>query len=481
MALLILFLLSGVFGYIKEGSIYELIGDDFKSFHVDFNHKIRVISFYMFSFMEPQRFNGIYFKTAKKATNTSLPIVFGKVDKLNPKNRELLSEFNVPDHPFLIYYLANSTKPYTYLGSKTEQGILSYFSSKVHKIHTFSEVEELKDSIMANFYTDGLLLGVFNENDETREKFLQFSYDNINKYQFAIMPYKAEMLEEMNIKGPAIVACRAPGLISFQDDYYKTLTNFTNLDLDEWTRKYFHPKITHLTKDRESSLRTAFPLVTLFMNMSDITVLSRFVDKITLHSKQYFDENWDKRKFIYAISDKEEYLDELTEYGLENEFMVYIIKSSHDLYVIDEDVYYGDGGFTEVGLRKFHRDYLGRDCKPFVKSEKNIKVVENEVFVANGKNFEEIVLNRKEDQLVYVYKTPFQVSIIEKLAKTHKIQVVKINQNLNHIPSVYTFQNTENLYFAEKNQKSNPIRYTGLWVYEEIIEFIKEQSPRTDL
>ena len=184
------------------------------------------------------------------------------MERTNRKNEELIQEFNVQEIPYTIYYLAHSNTPYVYNGKRTKEDILSYLSQKQHKIHYSIEVEELKDSLIENFNLEGLILGVFNgENKDEIQSFIDFSYENAHLYKFGIMNYTKDMEEEMNITGPAIVACKAPTLIALNNEYYASISNYSSLNLSEWLRKNFHPHITLQTKDREHTLmRTKHPL-----------------------------------------------------------------------------------------------------------------------------------------------------------------------------------------------------------------------------
>ena len=101
-------------------------------------------------------------------------------------------------------------------------------------MHYFAEVEELKDSLFENFSLDGLILGIFNgENLKEIQSFIDFSYENAHLYNFGMMNYTRGMEEEMDITGPAIIACKAPTLVCLNDTYYASVSNYLSLNLSK--------------------------------------------------------------------------------------------------------------------------------------------------------------------------------------------------------------------------------------------------------
>lgn len=482
MAFFLFLTLSLASAYIKEGAIYELRGDEFYTFTSEFRDKIRIINFYIFSITGKQEFNSVYFQTAKKAQNMSLPIVFGKVEKNNAMNSKPVLEFQVSAVPHTIYYLANSDIPYLYTGPRTQEGLLNFMSNKHYKMHAFSSVEELKQDLMGKFYLKGLLLGVFNKNDvEIQEKFIRMSYDMPHVYEFGLMEYSEELGKEVNITGSALVACRGPGLISFQDDYYKSISNFTDLNITEWTRTHYHPHITYQTKDREKFLYTEAPLVTLLLDINNQELRERFIDKLTYWSKHLFIDDRDKQKYTWAIADKNEYMDELKADGLDKEYMLYVIKHQGKKYVVNEDVFYGNGGWTEVGIRRFYNQYSMGAAKPFKKVENIQKTTENGVSIATEDNFNVKVIKSRNEQLIYVHsgEEKYKKEIEALVGKG--IEVVKINKATNKIDEKYENKDGEYVMFAQMFKKDEPKLYRGKMNTESILNFISKNSKREDL
>ena len=307
----------GVFGIIREKLVYELLGqEEYEYVLATFQDQIRVLSVYSLTPFGGNEVNSVLMKLSQVSADQSLPIVFSKLDRLQPKNKQFISAFPHLKSNGIIYFLQNSAVPHLYQGEPGE--LLALLQSKVYKIHKFKNVNQLKSTIMEKFYFDGLILGVFSDNDvDIREKFIGFSYDYSGLYNFGLLDYNENLFEELNINQSAIVACRAPGLISFGDVYYKSITNFTDINLSDWSKHSVYPYIAYQKKVNEQFLPSDLPRITLFMNLNDKEKRENAIDLISFHSSQYFTDIPERKKFTFAIADKSEYLKELENDKLE--------------------------------------------------------------------------------------------------------------------------------------------------------------------
>ena len=493
--LLKLCLITSAFAFIKEGAIFEIRGSEIELFHTEFRNSLRIIYFYGPTISIPHELNNIYFQAAKQANQNSLPIVFGKVEKMNSKNSEILKQYEVTTAPYLIYFLGNSDTPNAYLGPKTTKGILEYLQKKIYNINHFTSVEQLKDSLMEKYRLEGLVLGVFDDkNPEIIKEFIEFSYKNNHLYKFGLLNYtedlKKDLEEEMNITSPSIVACRAPLFVNYFDSYYESLSNFESLNLTEWLRTHFHTQITFQTKDREKSLYTNAPLITLYMDISNIPKLISFIDRLDFYSKQEFKHEWDEKKYIWAIADRNEYIDELKEDGLSHLSYVYVIKHKGLKYVVDKDIITGTDDFNHVGIRRFYTEYSQKLLTPHGKNQKkkdedtkeNAKnKIASTTIEVKSKEFDEIVLTKDYSQLVFVYSDKGKLDLLNKLASQRIIEIVIIDRKNRHLPKEYISESNNALYFAEAKDKENPLLYTGQWDLGSIKAFLKQKKHKVDL
>lgn len=462
-------LVLGVLGIIKEKSVFEILGeDDLKYIHSAFPDKIRVISLYTMTPSGRSESVNIV-PLSESLSDKSVPIIFSKLDRLHNKNKKLVSNSPLFGSNGVIYYLQNSQIPYIYPGKPAE--LLNFLQSKVHKIHKFSDIEEVKSAIMEKFYFSGLVLGVFSDNDvEAVEEFTSFSYDFIHIYNFGLLEYSEEVVDELNITGSSIVACRAPGLISFNDDYYRSTSDFTSTNIPEWVKHNIHPYIAYQTKVNEAYLPTDLPRITLYMDFSDKERRENVIDWVSFYSKQYFTEDTERKKFTFALADKNEYLKELESDRIGHLQMVFVVKDGQDKYVISEDVYKGNGEFVEKGLKKFFSDFNGKRAKKFVRTNEQV-LAENRVLIASQKNFEKIVkMNKDSEVVLYFYKdVPKHIVVIEDLAKEVP-KVAKINTSSIKLTDHFTSTKDEYIMLLHKNNDI-PELYKGSWTLEKLKSF----------
>lgn len=461
----------GVLGIIKEKSVFEILGeDDLNYIHSTYADKIRVLSIY--SNIGPSRgeFSTNIVSISESISDKSLPIIFSKLDRLHSKNKKLQSISSSLNSNSIIYYLQNSKIPYTYSGKPSD--LISFLQSKLHKIHKFSSIEEVKSAIMEKFYFTGLVLGVFTKNDvEVIEEFTTFSYDFIHIYNFGILDYTEDVIDELNITESSIVACRPPGLISFNDEYYRSISDFTNLNLPEWVKYNIHPYIAYQTKLNQPYLPTDLPRITLFMDFNDQEKREYVVDLISLHSRQHFTEDLERKKFTFALADKNEYLKELEYDGLDHLQMVFVVKTDNDKFVISEDVYKGSGEFVVSGLKNFFNDFRNKKAKKFVRKIEDV-VVENKVLIASQKNLDKVLgMNKGSDIVLYFYKDVAKhIVLVEDLAKEGAI-TAKINISNIKINDIFKNPQDEYLMLLRKNE-ATPELYKGSWKLEKLKSFI---------
>ena len=466
---------------IKEKNLYEIVGaEDYKLFLDDFKENIRVISVYSFNPTGKNELNSLFFQLSNIAKNEDRKITFAKLDRSNNKNKEIVKELNIGSNQ-AIYFLSKSNTPNIYRGPKTRD-LMDYLLKKYHQLHEFSSVSEVKDLIMDRYYYEGLVLGAFDANDlEAKSSFINFSHHFSHLYSFGLINYSEALHEEFQINQSSIIACRGPGLISFNDDYYKSTSNLTDLHLEDWVKTHIHPNIGFYTKERESSLTFEVPLIRLVIDLKDRLRVEHMIDMISLTSKHYFTDDFYERRYRWGLSDRAEYIDELVNDGLDHLQMVYYVRDKQNLYVIDEDIYKGNGEFNETGLRRFYKKYAAKDLSPFVRKAVD-KRVENGIVVASSLNIAKIVAG-EETQIVYVYKEIGKnLKVVEELAQGLEVEVVKIDKSKARLKGLVESDLDELLLILRKGKKDAPEVYKGEWNAKQIKKYLKvKEKGKADL
>ena len=472
MAAWLVVLFGIVSALIKEKNLYEIVGiEDYKLFLNDFNENIRVISLYSFNPTGKNELNTLFFQLANIAKSEGLKITFAKLDRGHNKNKEILKDLNVGSNQ-AIYFLSKSNTVNIYRGPKTRD-LLAYLQKKMLKIHEFSSVNEVKDLIMDKYYYEGLVLGAFSPTEqEAKSAFISFSQDFSHLYSFGLINYSNSLHEEFQINQSSIIACRGPGLISFNDDYYKSTSNFSDLNLEDWVKTHINPNIGFYTKEREASLSFEVPLIRLVIDLNNRIKVEHMVDMITLTSKHYFTDDYFDRKYRWGLSDRAEYFDDLVNDGLDHLQMVYYVRDKQNLYVIDENIYKGNGEFNETGLKRFYKKYPVKDLKPFVRKGGD-KRLENGLVVAASLNVAKILAS-DETQIVYVYdQVGKNLKLVEELADGIEVEVVKIDRSKVKWKGLVDGVVEEYLAVLRKGKKEEVEVYKGEWSVRQIKKFLK--------
>jgi hypothetical protein len=467
---------------IKERDIYELLGEeDLEMFHSNFSMNIRVLSFYSFNPTGKNELNSLFFQFASVAKKEGLPVTFAKLDRAHQKNKEIAKKLKY-QYNHAVYYLVNSTTEHVYRGPKNKD-LFDYLLKKVHKVHQFEDLKIFKDFVMKQVYYEGIVLAALGPEDlEIREKFFKFSVEFSHLYAFGIIEYSDGLQEEFGIEKSAIVACRGPGLISFGDVYYKALTNFTEVDLEEWVKTHIFPNIAFVNKEREPLLVSKVPLIKLVVDLKEKDVVEGMIDMLTLYSKHYFSDDFYDRRYRWGIADRNEYLEELQNDGLDHLQMVYYVHDEKNTYVIDKNIYQGHGEFNETGLKHFYSKYPQKQYPPFTKIN-SLKKFENNLLVAQSQTIYKILSDSETSHLLYVFtEKPTHLKLIEDLASSTTIEIIKLNKSQLKLSPPYTSDQPEYLMILRKSLKSSPELYKGDWSLKKIKKSLKlEDKPNQDL
>ena len=169
---------------------------------------------------------------------------------------------------------------------------------------------------------------------------------------------------------------------------------------------------------------------------------------------------------------KEKDLPVLTILDTRNEFKKYKLK----------------GEISYDNVIKFIKDWEENKLKRSLKSEKEPKNNNGNVFIIVGKNFEKEVINNDKDVMVLFYapwcnhckefmpKYEEAARILKKNNKNDKLILAKIDGSSNEIEQVIIKGFPTILFFPGNKKKENPIEYKGKRTTKDVIKFIKEHS-----
>jgi len=412
MALFLALLLAPVFGYIKEGEIFELVGDDLDNFLSEFKNEVRVINLYApFSF-ECKKFSSTYFKAAKELAKAQLPAKLAKLDLTNPQNKFAQERYRLTGMPNLVYYMPNREDVNTYNGLKTEEHLIASIKEKAKLVHEFFEVEELDKFLEKTKPLEGMILGVFEEfTGEKYQLFEEFARNNTEKYLFGKVKDQGEWSSKFNLDSPNKILILYPeALLTPKEPQKEVLSSFSSVgEIQTFVEKNYYSQITWVGLENLKYLtHPKRPIVLLLMKTDSKSFLDRVkkhVEELYPAVKKDFRKNLDERKFLFALGDIKEFESELQKHELKAENLILLIKVERDVYVLQEEDLVDDGKISESQVKDFLKKFNERSIDPYLKSQKPPKnKYENGVKVVVSQTIRKDILKTDFSEVLLVYK-----------------------------------------------------------------------------
>lgn len=185
-------------------------------------------------------------------------------------------------------------------------------------------------------------------------------------------------------------------------------------------------------------------------------------------------------KVTFAISNSDEFKQELAEFGIDQTSDKIIIGRGPN-----SEKYKFDGQYSVENLEKFARDLVAGNLEVYMKSESIPESSTDAVVTVVGKNFNEIVNDESKDVLIEFYapwcghcKTlaPKYEELAQKLKNEKNIVIAKIDATANDIPPIYDVKGFPTIFFAPKNSKQNPKKYESGREVDDFIKYLAKEA-----
>jgi len=140
--------------------------------------------------------------------------------------------------------------------------------------------------------------------------------------------------------------------------------------------------------------------------------------------------------------------------------------------------------FSPEALEEFARKLDKGKLEAYLKSE-DIPEQTGDVKIVVAKNFDEIVNDKTKDVLIEFYApwcghckslTPKYDELAAKLKGEKSIVIAKFDATANDIPSQYQIRGYPTIFFAPKNDKTNPKKYEGPREVNDFIKYLAKEA-----
>ncbi|XP_013391677.1 protein disulfide-isomerase A4 [Lingula anatina] len=417
-----------------------------------------------------------YERAAQDLQKNDPPIILAKVDAT--VETELAKEYGVEGYPTLKMF--RKGKAMEYKGERNQFGIVEYM--KTHQGPGSKEMKTLKE--LKNFMSedDVTVVGFFNSEEDEVYKTYQESCDEIREdYKFA-HTFDEASRNHYKVNAGSVVVFNAERFYTKYEPKWHILSEKSPSvkDLQAFYEKHQLPLVGHMTRSQESKRWTKRPLCVIYFTV-DWSIDHR--DATNAWRLRFADIAKEYPDITFAVADEEDYNGHLKDFQLDDsgeELAIGCFDSKGKRYAMEPMEEYEADDFKEF-LDKFQKGAI----KPVVKSQPVVKQ-KGPVKVVVGKNFEEIVLDKKKDVLIELYAPwcghcknlePKYKELAKKVKKEKNLVIAKLDATANDVPTEYVAEGFPTIYFAPANNKDKPIKYeSGNREPEDFISFMKQHA-----
>uniref|UniRef100_A0A8R1Y528 Protein disulfide-isomerase n=1 Tax=Onchocerca volvulus TaxID=6282 RepID=A0A8R1Y528_ONCVO len=457
-------------------AVTKLTNEEFTEFIT--LHRLVLVKFYAPWCGHCKKLAPEYEKAAKKLKDKG--IMLAEVD--STVEQSLSAEFNVTGYPQL--YIFRNSKKFDYKGPRDAEGIVRYMLEQSEPaLRKITSVKEAQHFMRKD---DVTIIGFFsNEKAELLDSLNDTAEMMRNDFSIAVCS-EIDLKKHFEIDSDRIVIF-FPGIYWSKYEpnrivYEKEVG--TVEDLATFFRENSTPLVGHRTKKNVATRYIQFPLVVVYYN---VDFSSEYREGTQYWRKKVLEiaNQYRKDKYHFAISDENEFADELAAVGLGDsglEHNVLVFGSDGKKYPMRPNEF--DGELTE-NLSAFMKKLSSGQIKSFVKSAPLPKNNKDPVKTVVALNFAQVVFDETKDVLVEFYAPwcghckAFESKYKElamKLKSESNVLLVKIDATANDIPTNYAVNGFPTIYFAPAGRKKEPIKYEGNRDLDDLTDFMKKHA-----
>lgn len=433
-------------------------------------HDIILVEFYAPWCGHCKRLAPEYEKAATKLKGNDPPIPLAKVDCTAEK--ATCDKYGVSGFPTLKIF-RNGQLAQDYDGPREAEGIVKYMRGQTGP--SAKELKTVKDFEGFTGVDETGVIGFFESESKLKDSFLKVADTERDRFRFAYST-SAEVLKKAGYTDDIVVYAPKKMHNKFDPDEFKYDGNY---DTDKIKEFLVHDSVG-LAGIRTQGNLFQFdrkPMFVVYFKVDyvlDPKGSNYWRNRVLKVAQDY------KRKAFFAVSNKDEFSQEIEEYGLGDR------KDSDKPLVraITQDGKFPmNKEFSVENLKQFVEEVLSGNLEPYMKSEVEPET-QGDVKVVVARSFKKVVMDVDSDVLMEFYApwcghckqlAPKYDELAEKLSK-EDVVIAKMDATANDVPPPFEVRGFPTLYWIPKNAKDKPVPYQGGREVDDFIKYIAQHS-----
>jgi len=452
---------------------YVLADDDLDLTDSDFDNKIGDHDTALIMFYAPwcghcKRIKPEFAKAATTLKANDPPVMLGKVD-CTEGGKDICSRMGVSGYPTLKIFRGGEVSS-DYNGPREAPGIVKYMKGQVGAASTELKSVEQADAVLAK---PEVVIAYFGDDSSALyEAFMKVANKNRETWTFAHSLNSA--VNEKNGYSDKIVLFRPKHL---HNKFEPASVVYDGLTVDKAVEAFvkvnYHGLVGHRTQDTMADFPD--PVVVAFYNVDyvkNVKGTNYWRNRVLKVAQNYADD------FKFAVANKDDFQQELNEYGLEfvagDKPVVCAKDSKSRKFIMSAE-------FSMETFEAFLKSLIAGELEPHVKSEP-VPEQDGGVLVAVGKNFDELVTDSGRDALIEFYApwcghckklTPVYDELGEKM-RDEDVDIIKMDATANDVPSTFNVRGFPTIFWRPAN--GAPESYNGGREVDDFVKFIAKSA-----
>lgn len=460
--LLILGLVNGIWG-----SVTELTDADFDTSLEDMDTAL--VMFYAPWCGHCKKLKPEFDKAGKDLLKNDPPVNLVKVD-CTEGGKDTCGRFEVRGYPTLKIFRSGEVSS-DYNGPREASGIVKYMQAQVGPASKECKTQDEVKAFLAK--KSEVVVVSYSEDEEMQKAFDKVANKMRETVAFAHLNKKAGEYEGIVLHRPShLVTKMEPAFVKYQGKADKdAISSFIN--------ENYHGLVGHRSTDNARDFKS--PLVVAYYDVDyvkNIKGTNYWRNRVMKVAKNF-------PKVHFAVSNKEDFLSELAEFGMDTPStpdqkapLVAARDAKNQKFVMTEE-------FSVDNLEKFIKDFTAGKLEPYMKSEAVPDNSANAVKVAVAKNFQELVTDEKEKDILIEFYAPWcghckkLAPVFDELGekmKNENVKIVKMDATANDVPPSFEVRGFPTLFWIPAG--GSPKSYEGGRELKDFTDYIAKHATK---